>query len=254
MRKIFPIILFWLLLTGFTSELLKNENGGSLPVRVEAYLADQKSSAPTVLISHGSNGVQEHHREWSKLIQSWGYNVIIVDHYSQRGIGYHTGEFIPGARGEDRARDLVQASKWAKEQTWHHGKTLALGFGQGGAGILALAEQQDTLEYYKIVEKGQPVPFVAAIAFYPTCALYGPPQKPSIPIHVFFGGKDILSPMDNCYPFNNQKYTSTVYPEATNAFDIRAPFNGEKYKHYYRADYAKQSQQETRIFLDKYLK
>lgn len=242
------------ILCACSSQGLKDKNGVTLPFKVEAYPVGDRQTAPTVFISHGSNGVQDHYREWAKLIQSWGYNAVIVDHYSVRGIGYHTGEFIPGARGEDRARDLVKASEWANRQSWHKGKMAAVGFGQGGAGILALAEIQENLEYYKIVEKGNVNPFVAGVAFYPTCALYSPPLKPTIPIQIFFGGKDILSPMANCYPYSNALYRSTVYLEATNAFDIKTPFNGSKYKHVYRSDLAAQSQQETKVFLDKNLK
>jgi dienelactone hydrolase len=247
-------VLLVLILCACSSQGLKDKNGAALPFQVDAYPVGDKKTAPTVFISHGSNGVQDHYREWAKLIQSWGYNAVLVDHYSVRGIGYHTGEFIPGARGEDRARDLVQASEWASGQSWHSGKMAAIGFGQGGAGIMALNESQDALEYYKIVQKGKKIPFIALVAFYPTCALYRPPLNPSTPIKTFFGGNDILSPMANCYPYNNPLYLSTIYPDATNAFDIKAPFNGGKYKHVYRPDLAAQSQQETKTFLDKYLK
>ena len=255
MKFTFPVLIaILLLLGGCSTQGLKDKNGGTLPFQVVTYEVSDKKTAPTVLISHGSNGVQDHYREWAKLIKSWGYNAVIVDHYSVRGIGYHTGEFIPGARGEDRARDLVQASEWVTQQPWHAGKMAAIGFGQGGAGIMALAETQDNLEYYKIVGKGNRMPFVAGVAYYPTCALYRPPSKPTIPIEIFFGGNDILSPMANCYPINNSLYTSVVYADATNAFDIKAPFNGAKYKHVYRPDLAAQSYQETKVFLDKYLR
>ena len=255
MKFTFPALLVILLsFSGCSSQGLKDKNGVSLPFQVVTYEVSDKKTAPTVLISHGSNGVQDHYREWAKLIQSWGYNAVIVDHYSVRGIGYHTGEFIPGARGEDRARDLVQASEWVSQQPWHGGKMAAIGFGQGGAGMLALADSQDYIEYYKIVQKGNGIPFVVAVAFYPTCLLYKPPFNPTIPVKIFFGGNDILSPMANCQPYKSPPYITTIYPDATNAFDIKAPFNGGKYKHEYRPDLAAQSQQETKSFLDKYLK
>lgn len=246
--------LLLILLSGCSTHQLKSADGTTLPVLVGAYPVDEKKIAPTVLISHGSKGVQEHYTDWAKRIRSWGYNAVIVDHYTKRGIGYHTGEFIPGARGEDRARDMAQASEWVIKQPWHHGKMAVIGFGQGGAGVLALAEEQDLLKYHKIVAAGAAIPFVAAVAFYPTCRLYNTPVRPTIPVQIFFAGNDSLSPMGYCYRYVDPLYSVRIYPEATNAFDIVAPFRGAKYQQQYRPDLAEQSQQETRKFLEKYLK
>ena len=81
LKKLIPIILFVPALIGCSGHRLTNQDGISIPVIVESYPVDQKKTAPTVVIAHGSDGVQMFHRDWARLVQSWGYNAVIVDHY-----------------------------------------------------------------------------------------------------------------------------------------------------------------------------
>ena len=48
----------------------------------------KSGKASTVLIAHGCDGVQRNlsYREWARQISGWGYNAIVVDSYSKRGI------------------------------------------------------------------------------------------------------------------------------------------------------------------------
>lgn len=249
------VVLIFLILNGCATHRLKDQDGNSLPVLLGAYPVDEKKSAPTILIAHGSGGVQNFHREWAVRVQSWGYNAVIIDHYSLRGIGVHTGQFIPGVRGEDRARDMVQAGYWVRNQPWHQGNIAVIGFSQGGGGVLALVAKQEDIEYFKVVKKEQKIPFAGAVAFYPACTLSPPPIKPTIPTQVHLAGNDTLALIGFCIPLDDPMYDVHKYVGATHAFDVSIPGTVRlTFSHQYDPNAAKESQENTKKFLDKILK
>ena len=243
-------------LGGCTSNLqLKNQDGTSLPVSMEAFPVDQNKSAPTVLISHGSDGVQRSHKEWATRVQSWGYNAVVIDHYSMRGISHHTGQVLPNMRGEDRARDLVKAGHWISNQPWHKGKIAAIGFSQGGAGVLVLGGKRENLEFYKILKEGEANPYAVAIAFYPACGISSPSVTPSMPIQLHLAMRDGLALVSHCSPIDDPLYEVHRYKDATHAFDVSIPSSMKlSFSHHYDLDIAEQSRKKTRDFLDKHLK
>ena len=249
------IVWIMLMLSGCSTYSLKDRDGNSIPVLLGAYPVDQKKTAPTVLIAHGSDGVQNFHREWAIRIQSWGYNAVIIDHYSLRGVGVHTGQVIPGVRGEDRARDMVHAGHWISTQPWHQGKMGVIGFSQGGAGVLALVAIQEDVEYFKIVKKSEKIPYTAAVAFYPGCTISPPPINPTIPTQIHLAGDDTLAFIGFCSPLNDPLYDVHKYLGATHAFDVSIPSSVSlNFLHRYDPSVAKESQEKTRKFLDKLLK
>lgn len=93
-----------------------------------------------MLLAHGSDGVSGHHRRWAINVRDWGYNAVIIDHYTLRGIKRHTGVFLTGVMGHDRALDMIGVASWVKSQSWHQGKIAVIGFSQGGGGVLALMD------------------------------------------------------------------------------------------------------------------
>jgi dienelactone hydrolase len=255
LKKLIPIILFANTLIGCSGHRLTNQDGISIPVIVESYPVDQKKTAPTVVIAHGSDGVQMFHRDWARLVQSWGYNAVIVDHYSLRGISIHTGVVLEGARGEDRARDLVAVSHWINLQPWHQGKMAVIGFSQGGAGVFALVGKQEDVEYFKIVKNGQSILYTAAVAFYPGCSITPPPIKPTIPTQVHLAADDTLAMIGFCVPLNDPKYEVYKYEGATHAFDVYlSAYARPIFYHRYDSMIAQQSQKNTRKFLDQQLR
>lgn len=67
------------------------------------------------------------HRDMASTLNSWGYNAVVVDHYTLRGIAApHTGVAVHGARGEDRALDFIETGRWVQQQSWHQGKSQSL--------------------------------------------------------------------------------------------------------------------------------
>lgn len=254
LKLIFVIFILWL--GGCSTTLqLKNQEGESLPVLLISYPVDEKKTAPTVLIAHGSDGVQSFHREWAQRVQSWGYNAVIIDHYSLRGINLHTGQFLQGVKGPDRARDMVQAGNWILQQSWHKGKVGIIGFSQGGGGVMALIDNQDNIENSKIINKGEKIPFSVAVAFYPSCLLSSPPIKPSIPTQIHLAKSDDLAPIRFCLPLSDPLYEIHQYEGATHAFDVYISSKARlNYTHRYDPAVAKESQEYAKVFLEKFIK
>jgi dienelactone hydrolase len=109
-------------LVGCASSVPVTLNDSSKP-RVSIYrLHTHPKQVPTVIVSHGSAGVDAHILDVADRIKSWGYNIVVVDHYSEKGIasGYHNvGTVIKGATGPERALDVIAAARWIKKQPWH---------------------------------------------------------------------------------------------------------------------------------------
>lgn len=164
-------LLGWLGLSGHLaaqSPTITRSSGEVLPIRLELRTLGRGEKAPTVIVGHGSGGLAAMHREMGSTLNSWGYNAVVIDHYSLRGIAVHTGKVVLGARGEDRALDFIETGRWIAQQPWHEGKIAVVGFSQGGGGVLTLVNDRNmrNLDY---VSDAQPNPISVASAFYPSC-------------------------------------------------------------------------------------
>jgi len=244
------VALLTVCLTGCGS-ILRNTDGQRIPVLVNEYTVSKPSA--TVLIAHGSDGVKPHHVEWAGVVRSWGYNAVVIDHYSLRGIGMHIGTVLPGVRGEDRARDMINVARWVEKQPWHKGKISVIGFSQGGSGVMALVNR-DELEYYKAIKPGESMPISSAVAFYPGCSISYPPIKPSMPVQVHLAVEDTLAMIGYCGSMSDAQYNVFKYETATHSFDVflgpyRPPFH-----HRYDAGITQTARENTRKFLEQNLK
>lgn len=239
--KVFAVLSLLAVLVGCATPVdtpFKSSNGSSLPIQVELFVAN--TPRPTVVIAHGSGGVKPSQRVWASMARSWGYNAVVVDHYTLRGISDHTGRVVYGASAWDRAQDLNAVADWIKKQPWHQGKLAVVGFSQGGAGVFSLISNN--------------TPYNVAITFYPACAINAPPSSPRIPTQVHLAESDNLSYIRYCTPtLTNAQYESYIYKNATHVFDVdmktTTPFT-----HRYDPVATKESQQRSREFLDKNLK
>lgn len=241
--KLFAVIGLFTLLVGCATPVdtpFKSNNGSSLPVQVELFLSNTDQPKPTVVIAHGSGGVKPSQRVWASLVQSWGYNAVVIDHYTLRGIGDHTGRTVAGANPWDRAQDMNAVANWIKQQSWHQGKLAVVGFSQGGAGVFSLVSGKS--------------PYAAAITFYPACAINAPPRSPQIPTQVHLAERDDLAYIRYCTPaLSNNRYESYIYKNATHVFDVNMRVT-TPFTHRYDPVSAKESQQRSREFLDQHLR
>lgn len=251
-----PLTIGTLMLSGClqTTTQLTNASGRPVPVDVSVVGADQTKPRPTVLIAHGSDGPQPYYRELATQVAGWGYNAVLIDHYSRRGIGIHTGRIVEGARGFERARDMLDAARWIRSQPWHSGGIGVIGVSQGGAGVFALVNSL-TMDAMDIHPKSERLPFSAAVALYPGCLITPPPTKPTIPTMMHLAEADDLARIVHCVPRSDPSYTVHVYPGVTHSFD-NASIAGLRLSFTHRYDPAATalSRQRTREFLSQHLR
>jgi dienelactone hydrolase len=241
--KVFAVLSLLVSLVGCATPVdtpFKSNSGSSLPVQIELFLSTSNQPTPTVVIAHGSGGVKPSQRVWASLAQSWGYNAVVIDHYTLRGIGDHTGRIAPGAGAWDRAQDMNAVANWIKQQSWHQGKLAVVGFSQGGAGVFSLISSK--------------TPYAAAITFYPACAINAPPSSPQIPTQVHLAEKDDLAYIRYCTSeLTDARYQSYIYKNATHVFDVNMTTT-TPFTHRYDPAAARESQQRSREFLDQNLR
>ena len=243
-----------------TTEVLKKADGTNLNVRVTATQAYDKKSAPTVLIGHGSAGVTANHQEWARIIKGWGFNTVIIDHYSLRGIGIHTGQIVAGATSFDRAKDFTSVVEWVQKQSWHSGNMAIVGFSQGGAGVLAYVNS-DVMKRLNpsFTEKNDPV--VVSVGVYPGCLIQQPPLKPRMPVLMLLAEKDDLARPEYCTNGNSSiqflqdsNYSVKVLSNATHSFDENIPSTVRlTFTHRYSSQAVEEMKSAMQEFLNKHL-
>ena len=264
--KSFVLLLATVVITGCSNlRVVDNpaHNGTESPVRL-MIKEQEKKSAPTVLISHGSACVVPGVYMWADMLHSWGYNAVIIDHCSLRGIGNHTAAYYPPAnlQNEDRVEDYLIVANWLDSQPWHNGKTGLVGFSRGGDGVIHLASS-DWYIAFQGYKKGYNSVIDAAVAYYPGCR-FGSHSLIGTPFPVLFhhGTADQLTTIGYCrYPFLlrderlKDKVTVFTYDDAQHGFDrpgSRIMARGLISKEYDHAS-AKKSYEETKKFLNKTL-
>ncbi len=239
---------------GAQSPTLKRVSGEVLPIRLEVRLWSKAEQAPTVIVGHGSAGVAAMHREMASTLNSWGYNAVVIDHYTLRGIGMHTGRSVPGATGEDRALDFIETGRWIEQQPWHKGKIAVVGFSQGGGGVLALVNDR-SMRNRDYVSDAQPNPISVASAFYPSCFFSPPPAKPSMPTQVHLAEMDDLARVSYCGLGDDSPYRVHLYKGATHSFDESlSPFARPSFTQRYDARATRESRENLKKFLDEHLR
>ena len=219
--------------------------------------------APTVLISHGSACLVQQSYDWASQINKWGYNAVVIDHCSSRGVSRYTqsGKGPPdNLMPKDKAGDYLAIGGWLQGEEWHKGKTAVIGFSMGGTGVLKLVG--DTPEQHNLSTKGKRL-IDAVVAFYPECNRNRPTTTPTLPTLVHHGLSDELALAMRC------KYSELVHPNyqiklyegAHHTFDDNASvitgFNqkGEsKVLRRYNADADNISRMTTKAFLDQHLR
>lgn len=230
--------------------------GKELPVRVVGRFGDDRPK-PTVIVGHGSAGVTPTEYEQAHHAMGWGYNAVVVDHYTARGIKRHTGMRVSGGLPDDRAADMVAVARWVKQQPWHQGKMALIGISQGGAGVWALANESNMRSHSAISVTDDDLRLISVgIAMYPACApdLASPPRDPVFPVQLHIGGADDLALPRWCETFGNPKYEKHVYQGATHSFNNAGVIpNNTRFTHRYDREADKLSQSRIKEYLARHL-
>lgn len=235
---------------------LVDANNQELPVKIAVRFGDDRPK-PTVIVGHGSAGVTPIEYEQARHAFGWGYNAVVVDHYTARGIKRHTGMRVAGGLPDDRAADMVAVARWVKQQPWHQGKIALIGISQGGAGIWALANEKNMRSHSSIQVTDEDLKLIdVGVAMYPACApdLASPPRNPSFPVQLHIGEADDLALPRWCETFGNPKYEKHLYAGATHSFNYaRVIPNNTRFTHRYDQAADKLSQSRIKDYLSRHL-
>ena len=95
MKKLLGIIVLGLLLSGNANaekdSVIKNGFKVKGQFSSQLYLI-KLQSASTIILSHGGGGKWKHQELWAKYLNDEGYNVVIIDHFKEKGVMGHVGE------------------------------------------------------------------------------------------------------------------------------------------------------------------
>jgi dienelactone hydrolase len=217
------------------------------------------TQAPTVIISHGSAGVDSPTLRMATKVQAWGYNAVVIDHYTAKGISQgrqNIGKIIEGATGSERALDAVAVARWIQRQTWHKGKIVLIGYSQGGATVNALANKYKItkVRFPSVVTNNDYSVFAGAIGMYPSCGMLLDATPPSdeapFPVQLHIGTADDLARPEWCET-RAKNYELVYYKGATHLFDSQA--QNTKFTQRYDRAADQLSSERIRIFLDAHL-
>lgn len=234
----------------------ENHKGERFPFRVTVRNADQP--APTVIVSHGGGCRVSQDDLWADRFRQWGYNAVLLDHCSGRGIGPHTGVEPPPLKPQDRVDDYIATAEWIKVQPWHKGKVAVFGISRGGEGALRASESR-----FNRGRNGDAglAELDAYIALYPACSYV--PKAPRAPVLVMHGELDNLAVFGTCEysGLSHPNYTIKTYPNAYHGFENVGCNNtgsnrylGNYVSCRYNEAAAAQSMTDTKAFLENHLK
>jgi dienelactone hydrolase len=181
-----------------------------------------KRPSPSVILSHGSDCAVDYSLDLANKLNDWGFNAVILNHCSRRGIPAHTST-ATYLSAWDRSDDYFLVSKWIKDQPWHAGAIAVVGWSQGGSGVLSTADYRTQKNSNRSDAEIDLID--AYVAFYPGCDIASPPIQPHKPLLILHGEADELALIGKCaYPqLNHQNYSIITYPNAGHGFDIFGP-------------------------------
>ena len=232
-KKNFILSVLFIMLINFVNANENASNGYKVKKRFTSsiFLQSNKQKNSTIILSHGSGGVWKHISMWKDRLFKQGYNVVIIDHHTEKGIQPHVGRRNYTDFPEERVKDLLKLSRWIKKKKWNKDKIGVIGFSYGGAGTNLLANNLE-LSILKDFKKKDKKLFGAIVSYYPGCGLAGGsiPHNSYVPILIHIAEKDeLVTPYINCIePINNPNLTLYKYPEAQHSFDVDMP--GFKYE------------------------
>jgi len=171
---------------------------------------------PTVIVLHGSGGVDMHHRDWAKMINGWGYNAVLFDSFMPRGVRDVNGRpfDVPFLQ---RALDAEMVAKWVTAQPWSNKKICALGFSHGGVTVLGI-----DMDGYVNRETGGEHSFQCGVNYYGMPMLDMFFSKATMPIQIHVGSNDGSNDINRNKDFARKFASNTelfIYPNAEHGFD-----------------------------------
>lgn len=195
--------------TGGGVDTVNIHNKSATQVGTQIFKAE-KLPAPTVLVMHGCGGVDQHHLDWAKQLQAWGFNAVVIDSFRPRSVSSACTKAM-SVTPLQRAIDAHLVAKWVQGQEWSQKKVGAIGFSHGGWALLHAATKQDPQR-----ELGASY-LTSAVAFYPYCGSSFNFFSRAIPLQIHMGQDDNWTPATICKDLARNWGMSDNYFEYANA-------------------------------------
>jgi dienelactone hydrolase len=173
-------------------------------------------NAPTMIWMHGCGGLVGNHKvDWARDLNSWGYNVVVVDAFSPRGIRSVCNNTFSFPRLQF-GYDAYYVAKWIKQQSWGAGKVGVIGYSFGAGAILEMVKA-NTLK-----QEFDDIVISAGVAYYPFCLVMS--SQPGVfPVQLHLAGRDEITPPQGCIDTAKGWQDGAIieyYKEASHGFDI----------------------------------
>jgi dienelactone hydrolase len=220
------------------------------------YQPDGPGPFPAVVMMHGCGGVRSPQHDWGRRLRAWGYVALIVDSFGPRGKTNICNDFLGVDPRFARMPDAYAAKSFLASRSFVDGRRIALmGWSHGAATTLFAVD-----DIYLTTIRS--TPFMAAIAFYPSC--HSLMQRVNAPLLILIGEEDdwtAASACRNMLRSTEQWEASTaanitlkVYPGAHHGFDQREPLR-QMYGHTIGRHpvAAVQAEEEVKRFLARHL-
>lgn len=219
MIRILSYVFLVLVLSGCVSaNTIKSINyydKKEVSLQAETFLVGNEAK-PTVLVLHGSGGVDSHHRDWAKTINSWGYNAVVFDSFRPRGISDVNGRplEVPFLQ---RAIDAEMVARWTLNQSWSNGKLCVIGFSHGGVAVLTINMKGQLSN-----EMGSNHSFQCGVNYYGIPLMEHFLSEPTMPVQIHVGSNDGSNDLYRNIDFAKKYKSQTelyVYQNAEHGFD-----------------------------------
>jgi dienelactone hydrolase len=229
-----------------------------------------------VVLSPTCGGVQGHLGEWANVLVKAGYVVMVLDHFTQRGVRNNCKPPL-AVNTTDSVVDAYRALEHLTAQPYVARDRIALAGFSWGAMVGLLLARKDMAE--RLPREQKALRYRALIAAYPHCYIPQVQTPRGVtdveflgsaidrPLLVLMGGKDEETPAKFCLPrldalkAKGVKVKWHVFPDATHGWDMRnlhgynAPtFFGITHTYQYSAEVTAASQQRVLEYLGEELK
>ena len=192
------------------------QTAAASPYRV--VLPEGSGPHPALLFVSGCSGFTPHEspRHYGRMAEEFaarGFVVIFVDYLGARGREVCGGMVRPN----DVAGDILAAAEFARARPFVQASDISvIGWSMGGGGAL---------EAIARLAAGAPVPFRAAVAYYPECYGVGTPWQAKVPLLLLLAGQDDYSPTRACQELIERvgrdfPIEVRLYPSARHGFDV----------------------------------
>ena len=160
----------------------------------------QPHNGKAVILSHGSGGIRDYHRNWQDFLNRNGYATFMLDHFRPRNtlnVLHSQVRVTEQQMAFDilHAYQLLQTHPQIKSTDIFH-----MGWSKGAsAGMLAALSKVEAL-VYGIASDVNDNKIAGFIEFYPWCGVRGKLQI-SAPVRIFHGDEDDYTLLSACQQF-----------------------------------------------------